>query len=175
MWTGLRDLKTLDLKNNHITTVAWATFSGLSLLQFLYLGNNFLTEINGNMWIGLDSLNFLSLDGNRLQDIPRHGISHMPALTNLDLSSNKYLRTLRADIFNPDDYPDSNGFPARLGIHLSGNRFQCNTTLCWLIEGVESGTIYFVYSSPYCANHGGSQLSRVELNCIPDKTFCILQ
>ena len=161
-------LRTLNLKKNYLVTMPEGTFNGLVGLKTLDLGNNLFTEIHGKMWIGLQSLNSLSLDENRLQDIPRHGISHMPALTSLDLSSN-FLRTLRADIFNPDDYPDSNGRPARLELNLFGNIFLCNTTLCWLIAAADSGTIDIRNNLPTCLNHPDSSLLSIDLNCSPGR------
>ena len=112
----------------------------------------------------------LILNNNRIENIPIHGISHMPALKILDVSSN-LLRTLRANIFNPDDYPDSNGCPAFLELHLSGNGLQCNTTLCWLIETVDSGTVDLGLYVPECANYGDSSILLVNLVCALGNTF----
>ena len=92
-----------------------------------------------------------------------HGLSHLHGLRTFDLSFNR-LTTLRADIFNSDDFPESNGHPARLDLKLNGNGFVCNTTMCWLIEGIRSGTIGYSTRAT-CAN-GGSSLFSVQINCI---------
>ena len=131
-------------------------------LQTLNLGNNKLKEIHSSMWVGLQSLISLSLKHDYLTQIPRHGLSHLHRLRTLDLSHN-YLTTLRADIFNPDDFPDSNGRPASLDLKLNGNVFVCNPTMCWLIDGALS---FGWYGEPTCANYNDIPLSRVQINCI---------
>ena len=120
------------------------------------------------MWVGLQSLEALYLNGNRLTDIPPHGLSNMPALRQLWLSSNS-LTTFRAKVFNPDDYPDSQGRPPNLELHLMGNALKCDSELCWLQEAEESG--YFHYSSStQCANGDGSfYLKSAELGCFSGK------
>ena len=167
---GLQHLRTLNLRSNYLSSVSSETFSALISLRTLDLGHNYMTEIHGNMWVGLQALNSLSLNHNYLTEIPRHGLSHLHGLRTFDLSFNR-LTTLRADIFNSDDFPESNGRPARLDLKLNGNGFVCNTTMCWLIEGIRSGTIgSFSGASATCAN-GGSSLFSTEINCISGKKY----
>ena len=166
MLTGLHHLLTINLRNNHLAMIYSGAFSSLGSLKYLYLGNNYLTEIYGNMWVGLQSLYSLQLTRNRIVNIQTHGLSHMPALMDLDLSHN-YLRTLRADIFNPDDYPESNGH-SNVYLDLTGNRFLCNTTLCWLIE-----VDIYSHDRPTCINYGCYSLWSIELSCILGNEFLL--
>ena len=115
------------------------------------------------MWVGLQSLEYLSLLGNNIKEVPPHIISHMPALKTLGFTFNK-LKTISADIFNPEDYPDSNGRPEHLKFDIYGNPLQCDHALCWLKQGEESGTIDLLLQ-PRCANFGGALWKDVDLNC----------
>ena len=171
--TGLKYLETLGLSDNYITTIFPEAFSGLLWLQTLHLGNNYLSNIQGSMWVGFHSLEHLTLSGNRLTQIPRHGISHMPVLKKLGLSSNQ-LTTLRSNIFNPDDYPDSNGRPLQLKMYLYDNPFWCDRALCWLKNAQESGSIIFAGSGPKCANLYDASLEEIELNCTSGFSFFYL-
>ena len=95
--------------------------------------------------------------------------SHLPSLQTLNLNRLS-LTTLRPDIFNPADYPDSNGRPPRLELWLEGNRLQCNTSLCWLKEAVENGSIYFPSDgSPKCYNSTEYPFESVTLDCTSGK------
>ena len=125
------------------------------------------------MWAGLHSLEHLTLSGNRLTQIPRHGISHMPVLKKLGLSSNQ-LTTLRSNIFNPDDYPDSNGRPLQLNLYLYDNPFRCDRALCWLKDAQESGSIIFAGSGPKRANLDDASLEEIQLNCTSGFSFFYL-
>ena len=116
------------------------------------------------MWLGLQFLERLNLQGNRLTEIPHHGISHTPLLETLELSSN-HLTTLRDDIINPDDYPDSHGHSPRLRINLSNNPIECDSGLCWLVEVSNWISITFSKNTP-------CELSHVELGCTLGEYFC---
>ena len=168
MWNGLEYLEILGLSNNYITTISPQSFSGLIWLKTLWLGSNYLGEINKNMWVGLQSLENLSLRANRLTDFPRHGISHMPSLESLSLAENQ-LKTLRVDIFNPDDYTEYSGRPRHLNLYFHDNPLQCDVKLCWLKVALHFGSITFVGSDPKCANLDAATLQDVELNCTSGK------
>ena len=72
------------------------------------------------MWVGLQFLEFLSMPKNGIKDVPQHVIAHMPALKKLGFASHQ-LKTISADVFNPEDYPNSNGRPEHLKLGLYGN------------------------------------------------------
>ena len=154
--------RNLDVTNNRIATISPEGFSKLVRLKNLYIGGNYLSNLHGNMWVGLQYLEFLSLPKNGIKEFPQHAIDHMPRLQNLHFSANK-LKTISADIFNPKDYPNSNGRPAHLRLDLSTNPLQCNSSLCWLKQGVEAGMIDLHYP-PECVN-GGALLTNENLNC----------
>ena len=139
MLNGLEQLINFNLQNNHITNISPETFSNLIWLKYLDLRNNYLTIIQGSMWIGLQSLEYLELDSNQITDIQRHGISHMPLLRTLSLNFNR-LRTLRADMFNPDEFHSRTYI---LDLYLASNPFQCNSDLCWLRGGMGIKTSFF--------------------------------
>ena len=150
MLIGLEQLITFNLQNNHITNISPETFSNLIRLKNLYLGNNYLTIIQGSMWIGLHSLEDLNLAYNQITDIQRHGISHMPLLRTLHLYFNR-LSTLRADMFNPDEFHSRT---YKLALYFANNPFQCNSDLCWLKEAWESGLVSLTELAVRCANLG---------------------
>ena len=168
MWTGLQYLELLGLNSNYITTISPEAFGGLIWLKTLWIGTNYLTEIHSNMWVGLRFLENLSLLKNRLKEFPRHGISHMPSLEKLYLSENQ-LRTLRADIFNPDDYSDYNGRPRHLNLYLNDNPLHCDFKLCWLKWAVHSGSITISGSDPKCTNLDAAAFHDIVLNCSSGK------
>ena len=120
MWTRLEYLETLDITNNYIATISPEAFSNLIWLKNLHLGENSLYELHASMWVGLQFLEFLSMPKNGIKDVPQHVIAHMPALKKLGFASNQ-LKTISADVFNPEDYPDSNGRPEILKLGLYGN------------------------------------------------------
>ena len=164
MWNGLEKLETLDLEYNCIATIFPEAFSSLIYLKTLILKRNRVSEIKSNMWILLHNLRHLDLSHNYFRDIPRHGFSHMPSVHTLNLNKLS-LRTLKPDIFNPADYPDSNGRPARFGLWLDTHGFQCDTSLCWLKEAVTAGSIFFPNSgSPKCYNLAEIPFEAVKLD-----------
>ena len=121
------------------------------------------------MWMGLQSLEYLSLLGNNIKEVPPHIISHMPALKTLGFAFNE-LKTISADIFNPEDYPDSNDRPEHLKLDIYGNPLQCDRALCWLKQGEESGTIDLLLP-PSCENLGYPLWKNVNLNCTGNYSF----
>ena len=170
MWTGLQLLETVDIMNNFITTIFPEAFSSLTLLKTLNLAQNYLTELHGNMWMGLQSLEVLNISENSITKIPRHGLFHLSALRILHLYDNE-IRSLRADIFNPDDYPDSNGRPPRLELILARNPLQCNSALCWLEHGLQSGTIYI--RKPVRCSNLGEYFGYAYLDCTSGRPYPI--
>ena len=167
MWVGLQYLEYLGLHDNYIPSISSEAFIGLTFLKTLYLSRNHLSQINGNMWVGLQFLEVLTINGMRLREIPRHGISHMPSLNQLHLKSN-WLRTLRADMFNPDI---KEHHPI-LGLYLSGNSpLYCDSGLCWLKKAIEFGSLSL--HGIRCT--GGLVFEDLELNCTSGKLFSLLR
>ena len=168
MFAGVQYLEKIYLSYNNIDTISSQCFSALTRLKALNLTFNFLTTVRGNMWVGLWSLEAVDLSDNHLTDIPSHGLSNMPALRYLWLSSNS-LRTLRADVFNPDDYLDSHGRPPYLELTLIGDALECDDERCWIKEAEEAGYFHF-YSSTQCTNGDGTfYLKSIELGCFSGK------
>ena len=148
IWIGLRSLRSLYLgtgyldnsRGNYITKITPGTFSTLVNLQYLSRARNKLKEINGDMWQGLDSLKTLNLGSNNINWIEPHGFSNLPHLSILELQNNK-LSTLTPDVFNPDDYPNSNGHPKSLELDISKNTLHCDGDMCWIRQGELNGWI----------------------------------
>ena len=156
MWKGLQFLEILLLRENYIHTISPEAFSGLIWLKTLKHGHNYLSSISPSMWVGLRFLEWLSLNDNQFTDIPHKGLSHMPELKTLYLSNNQ-LRTMRIDTFD--------GTPNKLQLYLYDNPIHCDTTLCWMKEAKESGSIIFVQPSPKCANLDDAAWQYIDLNC----------
>ena len=167
IWAGLHYLDYLGLDQNYISNISAEAFSGLIWLKTLYLHKNYLTKIDGNIWVGLKSLERISLSQNRIKELQRHSFSHLPSLKVLGLTKNQ-LPTMRYDAFNPKDYPDYNGYPRHLELYLADNPLECNTTLCWLKESVESGAVILSIvppTIPRCVNLNDVALEDFILNC----------
>ena len=64
------------------------------------------------------------------------------------------LVTIGPDIFNAEDYPESNGHPRHLMLSLSGNKFECDNRLFWLKQGQEDGWINWYELEPINSRYG---------------------
>ena len=166
MWIGLQYLEYLDLHDNYIPSISPEAFSGLRFLKTLYLGWNYIRAINGNMWVGLQFLETVKLQHLCLREIPHHGISHMPSLAYLDLQNN-LLRTLTADMFNPD----IKEHPRGLNLYLSGNPLQCNSDLCWLTKAIQFGSVSV--SGDRYPMPSGSYFQIRHINCTSGKRYSL--
>ena len=143
MWTGLISLKVLNLKNNALDNLPPSCFKNLTKLRVLHLQDNGLDSIRGEFWEGLHLLKELYLNGNHITMVHPGGFSHLRHLIKLRLEKNN-LVTLNADVFNPDDYPESDGHPSRLQLSLNQNPLQCNNDLCWLREAEKRGWLIWL-------------------------------
>ena len=172
-WRVFNSLKTLDLSGNwYIKGIAAGGFKLLENLDTLRLEKSSIPPIQKGMreglrslttldlkftdhrsndsakWHGLISLETLYLSYNNIHELSAGYFSGLPKLKFLDLTSND-LKVLRPDIFNPEDYPDSNGHPAQLTLSLGGNYFPCDNGLC-LLQEAEKEWIKWGSYKPYC-------------------------
>ena len=99
------------------------------------------------------SLRELDLRRNQIEEIEDGGFSYLPNLQILYLHANDLITT-GIDVFNPDDYPDSDGHPRHLILSLSGNKFECDNRLCWLKQGQEDGWITWYDLKPINSRYG---------------------
>ena len=181
MWDGLQSLISLYLYGNFIDTIAPSCFRTLIHLEFLSLEGNRLTEIRGDMWLGLQSLYALDLGRNNLKTIAPSGLANLPNIARLSLYQTG-LRYLDENVFDPRDFPDSNGHPRRIKLVLNGNSLQCDQRLCWLKQGEKDGWItwfvahyvgkpYMGIHSPDCGNFPNSLWDDISLDCPTDGKF----
>ena len=112
----------------------------MTKLEKLDLSHNKIIIVHEDTWQGLQSLRELDLRWNEIEVIHSNGLGGLLHLDTLYLHANE-LTTFMQDVFNPDDYPDSDGHPEHLTLSLSGNPFQCDNTMCWLKEGADQGWI----------------------------------
>ncbi|XP_077189822.1 podocan isoform X2 [Paroedura picta] len=111
-----KNLHSLKLKVNEISSIPRGTLSGMSKLQELYLSNNKLkvSSIHSESWRDLTSLKILDMAGNQLTAIP----SDLPeSLEYLYLQNNK-ITTVPEDVFDST--------PNIKGIYLRFNKIAFN-------------------------------------------------
>ncbi|XP_077680761.1 leucine-rich repeat-containing protein 53 [Eretmochelys imbricata] len=177
-FNGLRDLKTLLLDQNQISSssISDNTFSELQKLQVLVLSNNALSSIygtwfknmkglmrlqlNGNQITNLtessfgtaclDSLRSLDLSNNFISYIEKNAFQHLPQLKEMDLSQNRL--ALVPDMFSP--------LPQLILLSLDQNQWNCTCKLCDLAFFLRS----FVNSSIRLLKNAN------DINCRASKT-----
>lgn len=120
------------------------------------------------MWQGLDSLKVLSLYNNDISEVPEFGFSNLPSIEEIYLIDTN-LTTLEDNIFDPDLYPDSDGHPENLTLHIGANPLQCDCRMCWIKQAQEDGWMhpsFFAYSQkPDCANYPDREWKDIDLDC----------
>uniref|UniRef100_A0A6A7G1H5 Leucine-rich repeat neuronal protein 4-like n=1 Tax=Hirondellea gigas TaxID=1518452 RepID=A0A6A7G1H5_9CRUS len=89
---GQTILKSLVLKNNSITSFQEDAFFGLTELQHLSLNNNKLSVIENGVFKGLDSLESLHLVNNNIRDIQSLGFQYLSNVKTLNLFRNRLPR-----------------------------------------------------------------------------------
>ena len=113
-FTGLSALEVLSLTDNALTTLPAGVFDGLSALEWLNLYGNALTTLSAGVFDGLSALEVLLLDSNALTTLPAGVFDRLSALERLDLGFNA-LTTLPAGVFD--------GLSVLENLDLSGNNF----------------------------------------------------
>ena len=84
-FSGLSNLKILNLYDNDLTNLPADVFSDLPNLKFLSLDNNGLTTLSGDVFSDLPNLKFLSLNSNALSELPVGIFSRLSNLQTLGL------------------------------------------------------------------------------------------
>lgn len=123
----LRNLETLILSNNKITTIDSETFDkfeGKNKLLNLDLSSNNISAIADEAFHGFDNLQYLNLDKNLLKAIPAKAINSLINLRELSISVN-----LIASITDDQQFPQ---LPNLRSISLEANqvRYNCKTAVC---------------------------------------------
>lgn len=89
VFSGLRDLSRLDLRNNRLTQLTQNSFRGLSSLRYLLLTSNRISHVDRRTFRPLEKLVFVVLKGNPIGDGPQFHVRfhfHSNFLTYLDVS-----------------------------------------------------------------------------------------
>ena len=158
-WYGLISLKHLRLDNNEIKELKKDSFSHLSACKALGLWRNKIRTIESEALNGLGSLTYLGLHDNKLTVLTRQTFSGLVQLLELELQDNElkriepltfdttvmkdlrelylhrnHLSTLSWTVFGKEH-------PSNLKLALSGNQLVCNSSLCWIKQGVLPGWI----------------------------------
>ena len=97
-FSGLVDMIILDLHNNMLKKIQPGTFNGLINLQILDLHNNVLTDIQAGSFEGLSNLHTLVLNNNNITSIPLGAFRELANLRVLVLDNNP-LRSINPDLF----------------------------------------------------------------------------
>ncbi|XP_002738338.3 slit homolog 2 protein [Saccoglossus kowalevskii] len=84
----LKNLHTIDLSNNDITTITNTTFANLPKLATLILSYNHIGCIPPGTFRGLHSLRILSLHGNDISTLPSGAFDELESLSHIALGAN---------------------------------------------------------------------------------------
>lgn len=88
-FTGLINLKKLNLSNNSIIRLADNTFKDLGELTELNLSINSINGLSKSEFTGLKNLKILDLSNNFIEEIPNNVFTHIKNIENINLSNNK--------------------------------------------------------------------------------------
>ena len=163
-WNGSRKLHTLSLMWNKIETIHTGAFRCLGNLQTLYLAGNHIAEIRGGMWEGLTSLTFLNVDHCNVTSVRASGFANLSKIQKLSLKENN-LTEVPPDLFDAQEFPETDGHPVSLQLELQGNPLQCDGgDICWLKETQEEG--WLMSSAEYtCDNDENDALQKLDIKC----------
>ena len=154
MWKTLLFLEQLNLRSNAIKILNCNLFNGLQSLILLNLEFNKIQKLvaadfnksmkknneSGSTWTGLTSLVELHLEYNNISYIGDLAFSGLPRLQKLYLYGNN-LNSFSEQVFDPNDFPDSDGHPPNLTLSISKNPLQCDKRMCWLKKAEQEGWI----------------------------------
>lgn len=87
--TGMTELRTLDISNNQLATIAVDMFSSLGRLEELRVANNRVRTLQRGALRGLPHLEYLDLSSNELAVIEPNAIRNLPQLKELVLADNQ--------------------------------------------------------------------------------------
>ena len=126
---NMSSLGRIFLGGNKISQIQDFSFSGVPTVWHIHLTGNWLSSVTLNMFKGLFLLQNLRLDINFITFIESGAFSDLPALKQLYLRRN-LLQTLSASIFDPLNQPVLTDF------YIDSNSWFCDTSLCWILEGI---------------------------------------
>ena len=122
LFSGFTNLSTLDISDNHLTSLPATIFSDTDNLGYLHASDNLLRTLPATIFSSnsdlIETLTELHLDNNAINSLPETVFSNLEDLDILDLSSNQ-LSSLPTDIFNniPDSGDNDESYLDELWLH----------------------------------------------------------
>ena len=168
-FTHLKELKTLKLNENNITTLPDGVFYNQRKLEILDLGGNPLRHIRVQTLIGLESLTELRLTKcqlDSLDPISFRSLSHLQVVQ-VDL---KQLEEFKGIYLNPGSFPNTRNTP--VVVVEGSSSLPCDDSTCWLQENLnrnEGVKAQFLFEGefirPNCSRSAGRKWDEVDLHC----------
>lgn len=126
------EISALLLDNNLLFELKNGTFDELYQLKYLYLSKNDIRYIESGVFQKLTRLEHLFLQSNNLQTIDDGTFSNMQLLNRIYLQYNR-LQNLPAQAFN--------NLPELRMLRLDQNPLNCDCSMAWLIEMMNSNSL----------------------------------
>ncbi|KAG7313233.1 hypothetical protein JYU34_000332 [Plutella xylostella] len=129
VFSHIAPLRSLLLNDNQLTALRTGAFRGLGSLVYLYLYRNHIRHIDEDVFDGLPHLKQLYLHVNEIKHISPATFHNLPMLDRLYLHHN-LLESL-----------PSGSFPGRRlrALRLDGNALVCDCALLWLLQLAQTG------------------------------------
>ncbi|XP_074640928.1 slit homolog 2 protein-like [Tubulanus polymorphus] len=140
LFSRLKNLVKLDLRNNKIDHIDDSAFNGAERLQELQLTENKLPRVTNGMFKGLRNLRTLMLRSNKITCVNNDTFTETPSLRLLSIYDNQ-IRCIMTGSFST--LKDLNT------LNLLANPMNCNCHLGWMSEWLKTGSI--VTGNPRCA------------------------
>ena len=176
-FTHLKELKTLKINENNITTLADGVFYNQRKLEILDLGGNPLRHIRVQTLIGLESLTELRITKcqfDSLDPISFRSLSHLQVVQ-VDL---KQLEEFKGIYLNPGSFPNTRNTPVVIVEGTSS--LPCHDSTCWLQKNLNRNQgvkVHFLFKGefirPNCSRSPSRKWDEVDLHCSKTgKKYC---
>lgn len=150
-----KNIRSLLLNNNLLTTLNNGVFAGLIQLRHLYLYKNRIKHIQPNVFQGLPKLEHLYLHNNDIQEFESGTFSNMPSLDRLFLYNNK-IKHIPPGAFS--------GLPSLTRLRLDSNALVCDCKLAWLTKMIKESQFHVAANCKYPAEMYGKPLKGVKMS-----------
>ena len=142
--------RTLSLDYSRLEDLPRAGLASLKKLKALYIWQNKFTDVRGDMWQGLESLEKLHLADMNIASLDAGDLYNLPKIGQIWLMRTK-VTMLSEGLFDAELYPETDGHPANLTLHLRRAPLECDRRLCWMKRGERDGWLTLTHAR--CANH----------------------
>ena len=134
LFTKLKSLQVLSINNNTVKELTVGVFTGLESPQILRLNNNNISSVERGTFSGLNRLKHLELNFNNLKEISDGMFDGLNFTDELKIFlGNNNLTTIPCTPFAQ--------IPRPMTLDISENPLICDSSLCWLRQKVETGSI----------------------------------